>query len=250
MGTRYEARERQRHAHSCLLLWLDLFTVPAALPVCNGWCLIPHVDRVRNGVCGYRWLLLLKGALVPLTGLDAAASAMHGLALETSDAALTAAQSYLQLLQGPVNNIVLEASRVESRGKFASADWLSLLDVPVMSRSVTKGQRLQLRQAIDSWNSGGGAAAGGVASSAAAGGAARGPSAMALRDVEPGVLNRSPASGRGSAAGSPGSRSPAAPGSPDEGKPKAASVRSRSRISSVMSAMPWQRAEGGKGTPR
>lgn len=190
-----------------------------------------------------RWLLLLKGALVPLAGLDAAASAMHGLALETSEAALAAAQAYLQLLQGPVNNIVLEASRAESRGKFPSADWLSLLDVPVMSRSVTKGQRLQLRQAIDSWGGGGGSAPHGKG--------------MALRDVEPGVLSQ-PA-GQGAAAGSPDSRSPAgkgsgspaAPGSPAAGHGKAApvSARSKSRISSVMSAMPWQRADPGK-SPR
>eukprot|EP00892_Ulva_mutabilis_P005888 jgi/Ulvmu1/3671/UM017_0085.1 len=210
---------------------------------------VPRVEVVNSvGLERFlQWLLLLKGALTPLTGLDAAASAMHGLALDTSEAALAAAQSYLQLLQGPVNNIVLEASRLESRGKFASADWLSLLDVPVMSRSVTKGQRLQLRQAIDSWDGGSGGAAG--TATAAAGGRA----SPGLRDVEPGVLGRPSAGARGAGSGSPGSRSPAGPGSPAaEGAPpaKATSARSKSRISSVMSAMPWQRADGGKGTPR
>lgn len=192
---------------------------------------------------------------MPLTGLDAAASAMHGLALDASEAALSAAQAYVQLLQGPVNNIVLEASRAESRGKFASADWLSLLDVPVMSRSVTKGQRLQLRQAIDSWGGGGGTAA---APPPRPAGTSRGSPPTTLRDVEPGVLGgQAAAAGRGSpgtrSPATRGSQSPAAPGSPaaaDDGKAKApASVRNRSRISSVMSAMPWQRADPGKGPP-
>ena len=48
-----------------------------------------------------RWLLLLKGSLAPIAGLDASASAMHAYAVSASDAALDATQMYLRLLQVP-----------------------------------------------------------------------------------------------------------------------------------------------------
>lgn len=66
---------------------------------------------------------------MPLTGLDAAASSMHGMIIAASEAGLSAAQTFMRLLQGPVNNIVLEASKPESRAMFDSQDWLSLLTV-------------------------------------------------------------------------------------------------------------------------
>lgn len=66
---------------------------------------------------------------MPLTGLDAAASSMHGMVIAASESSLTAAQTFMRLLQGPVNNIVLEASKPASRAMFESQDWLSLLTV-------------------------------------------------------------------------------------------------------------------------
>lgn len=83
--------------------------------------------------CCCSWLLLLKGALVPLTGLDSAASSMHGMVIAASEAALLAAQTFMRLLQGPVNNIVLEASKPGTRALFDSQDWLSLLTVQACS---------------------------------------------------------------------------------------------------------------------
>ena len=52
-------------------------------------------------------------------------------------------------LQGHSNNIVLEASRPEKRRKLSTAEWLSLLDVNVEGRKVTKAQRLNLRSTLD-----------------------------------------------------------------------------------------------------
>ena len=73
--------------------------------------------------------------MVPLTGLDAAASSMHGMVIASSESALSAAQTFMRLLQGPVNNIVLEASKPDTRALFESQDWLSLLTVQARSPS-------------------------------------------------------------------------------------------------------------------
>jgi hypothetical protein len=83
----------------------------------------------NNSLLFCSWLLLLKGALVPLTGLDAAASSLHGMVISASDASLTAAQTFMRLLQGSVNNVLLEASKPESRAMFESQDWLALLTI-------------------------------------------------------------------------------------------------------------------------
>jgi hypothetical protein len=52
-------------------------------------------------------------------------------------------------LQGHANNVVLEASRPDKRRKLSTAEWLSLLDVSVEGRSVTKAQRANLRSTLD-----------------------------------------------------------------------------------------------------
>ena len=96
-----------------------------------------------------RWLLLLKSSLAPISNLDASQSAMHAYAVSASDAALDATQQYLRLLQGHANNIVLEASRPEKRRKLSTMEWLSLLDVNVEGRKVTKAQRTHLRNSLD-----------------------------------------------------------------------------------------------------
>lgn len=73
--------------------------------------------------------------------MDAAASSMHGMVIAASDSALTASQTFIRLLQGSVNNIVLEASKPESRAMFETQDWLALLTVQACSfflRCVTK----------------------------------------------------------------------------------------------------------------
>jgi hypothetical protein len=103
----------------------------------------------KDDVTGCRWLLLLKGSLAPITNLDPSASAMQAYAASASEAALDATQTYLRLLQGHTNNIVLEASRLEKRRKLSTMEWLSLLDVNVEGRKVTKAQRMHLRSSLD-----------------------------------------------------------------------------------------------------
>ena len=59
--------------------------------------------QIKLALC-CRWLLLLKGSLAPIAGLDASASAMHAYAVSASDAALDATQMYLRLLQVPLRS--------------------------------------------------------------------------------------------------------------------------------------------------
>jgi hypothetical protein len=53
-------------------------------------------------------------------------------------------------MQGHPNNIVLEATRPKKRRKLSKIEWLSLLAVNVEGRSVSKQQRNQLQQALES----------------------------------------------------------------------------------------------------
>lgn len=49
-----------------------------------------------------------------------------------------------------MNNIVLEASRPDKRRRLSKLEWLSLLDVNVEGRTVSKQQRTYLRQSLES----------------------------------------------------------------------------------------------------